>query len=85
MSRTNRRIGDVTQYSAVDRSHGIRMELCLSPHFKARRPFTDFNQLKSQSLHNRKGKLNGDSSVELSVLLKIFSNKRDPADYDRLT
>src|SRR5262249_43257396 len=54
MSRTNRRIGNVTQDSAMNRSNGIRMDLGLSFHLEGSGAFTDVNELESQSLHNRK-------------------------------
>src|SRR5262245_59906623 len=54
MSCTNRRIGDVTQDSTMNGSHGIRMELRLSFHLKRSCAFTDFNESKPQSLHDGK-------------------------------
>src|SRR5438132_14089946 len=52
MSRTNRRIGNVTQDSTMNGSHGIRMELGLSSHLHGSHPFTDLNQPESESFHN---------------------------------
>src|SRR5207249_4998196 len=54
MSGTNRRIGNVTQNSTMNDSHGIRMKLGLSFHLHRSRPFTDLNQPDSESLHNGK-------------------------------
>ena len=54
MSRTNRRIGDVTQDSTMNRSHRIRMDIGPSFHLHGSRPFSDLNQPESESLHNGK-------------------------------
>jgi hypothetical protein len=54
VSRTNRRNRDVTRDSAMNRPHGIRMELGLSFHLKGSCAFTELNQPQSQSLHNGK-------------------------------
>jgi hypothetical protein len=54
VSRADRRIRHVTQDSAMNRPHGIRMEIGLGFHFEGSRPFTDIREHKSKSLHDRK-------------------------------
>jgi hypothetical protein len=72
MSRTNCRIDDVTQDSAMDRPRRTRMELGLSFHLHGSGPFIYFNQADSESLHNRKGNLKVDVSVGVASPSKSF-------------
>src|SRR5262245_43254378 len=59
MSCTNPRIRNVTQDSTMNGSHRIRMKLGISLHLERSHPFTDLDQLESESLHDGKGEIEG--------------------------